>query len=364
MDARREARRFIYGFSVGMLVVGIFLFVGISLVGGFALSRLQSAQAVFEEAAGRSAISIFPEIVAGYQSGATNPIAASRWLVLGKDEVEGSGRGAVLTDSMILVTYRPLEGSVNLLSLPRDWYHPEYATKINALYTYGLDRSPNQPTFLVEAAMKEMLGVPLDHVVELSLEDVRGVIEVVGGIQVDVRRAFTDERFPRSGVDVTTETDPAVLYETVSFPAGLQVMDGETALKFMRSRHSTDLEEGNDEARVRRQQQVIEALVSALSSPQVVGDPLVLGRLYRWYADKFQSEVSLFELGRLAGSMAKSKKVPQMRKIDLPLVNTAIATEEAALLVHPPTNKYNQWVYEAEDPTFAEIHRFVQENGL
>ena len=110
--------------------------------------------------------------------------------------------------------------------------------------------------------------------------------------------------------------------------------------------------------------QVIEALVSALSSPQVVGDPLVLGKLYRWYADKFQAEVSLFELGRLAGSLAKSKKVPVMRKFDLPAVNTAVATEAAALLVHPATSKYGQWVYEAEDSTYAEIHRFIQENGL
>lgn len=354
MEWRPEFRRLMAGFSVGFLVVGMFVLAAFLLILNALWSRFALANAAFTQEAGRSPLTIFPEILGGYLSNQSSPVKASRWLILGKDEVPGSGREAVLTDSMIALTYRPAEGVVKLLSLPRDWYHPGYATKINALYSYGL----------VREAIQEMLGIQFDHVIELSLEDVRMMIDAVGGVEVDVERSFTDERFPRAGVDVTKESDPAVLYETVSFTAGRQKMMGDTALKFMRSRHSADLAEGTDEARVQRQQKVIEALVNSFSRSDVIGNPSVLGKLYRWYADRFQAEVPLFELGRLMAALAASGKVPQMQRVDLPLSNAAVATESGIILVHPPTAKYGQWVYEAEDESFAEVHEFIQKNGF
>lgn len=364
MAWRTEIRRLAYGFAVGMLVVGVLLGMAASFLGGQVAARLQAADAEFTAAAGRGALSIFPEILAGYFTGSADPVAASRFLVVGKDEVEGSGRQAVLTDTLLVVSYRPSQGAVKLLSLPRDWYHPGLATKINALLTYGAQRDPKQPARLLRATVEEMLGVPIDHVVELSLSDVKDVVDTIGGLEIEVRRGFTDDQFPREGVDVTAVADPGLLYETVSFQPGPQVMDGSTALKFMRSRNSADPLEGNDEARIRRQQQVIEALVNSLQSPRVVGDGRTLGKLYRWYADNFQAEVSLFELGRLAGSLADSRKVPQLTKVELPVTNEAVATESATLLVHPATQKYGQWVYEAEDPSFAELHRFIEAQGI
>jgi LCP family protein required for cell wall assembly len=361
---RESLRRTVKGFSLGMLAVSLLFLLLTQLVSTAVFGRLREANREFSDAAGRGALTIFPEILAGYLSGTAEPVAASRWLVLGKDEVEGSGRQAVLTDTMLVVSYRPVQGRVSLLPLPRDWYHPELATKINALLSYGLKRDPSHPTILVQDTVGEMLGLPLDHVVELSLADVSAVIDLIGGLEIDVRRAFSDERFPRAGVDVTRVSDPKLLYETINFQSGPQLMDGATALKFMRSRYSSDLEEGNDEARVRRQQQVIEALANSLQSPRIVGNARILGSLYRWYADRFQKEVSLFELGRMAGSLAKSKKVPEMIKLELPVTNQAVATESATLLVHPPTEKYGQWVYEAEDLDFSEIHDFMRVNDL
>ncbi len=359
-----KLRPWVKGFSLGVFLVGLFLLFLTEILVSSVLARLRVADRLFTDAAGRSALTILPEIMLGYFTGTAQPIAASRWLVLGKDEVAGSGRQVVLTDTMLVATYRPAEGKAVLLPLPRDWYHPELATKINALLTYGMEQNPRQPTQLVRTTIEQLLGIPIDHIVELSLADVSTVIDVIGGLEIEVRRSFSDDRFPRTDVDVTSVNDPELLYETISFQSGRQKMDGMTALKFMRSRYSSDPEEGNDEARIRRQQQVIEALVDSVQSSRVVGNPEILGKLYRWYADRFQKEFSLFELGRLAGSLASSKQVPALVKLELPVTNQAVATDSATLLVHPPTQKYGQWVYEAEDPSFAEAHQFAAANDL
>ncbi len=364
MEWRRELQRLVYGFSLGMLLTALVLLVGSRILGSLVWTRLGLANEEFTAAAGREPVSILPEILAGYQAAQTGPLTASRWLILGKDEVAGSGRVAVLTDTMLVATYQPADGVMKLLSLPRDWYHPVYATKINALYTYGQQYDPQQPTLLLKTALAEMLGLSFDHIVTLSLEDVRQLIDILGGVEVAVQRGFTDALFPRAGVDVTKVNDPALLYETVSFTAGSQVMSGETALKFMRSRYSTDPQEGNDEARVARQQLVIKALAADLMQPRVIGNPTILGNLYRWYADRWQTEVSLFDLGYLAGEIAVSHRSPELTKVDLPLTNAPVATNAAALLIHPPVAKYGQWVYEAADPSFAAIRQFIQSNGF
>ena len=364
MKFRDRLLSYVQAFSVSMIVFGLILGVLAQMAVIRVAHRLIAANQTFTQEAQRSPLSLFPEIWAGYQSAQQEPVQLSRWLILGKDQVEGSGRSAILTDSMIVATFQPSEGKVRLLSLPRDWYHPQLATKINALYAYGSQRDEKNPTTLVQSALSEMLGVNFDHVIELSLADVQEVIDAIGGIEVEVSHGFVDERFPRSGVDVRTVTDPNILYETIQFATGSQRMTGETALKFMRSRHSSDPEEGNDEARVRRQQKVIESLVEALSSTEVLVNPEKLARLYLWYADHFQSEVSLFELGRMMGAIAQSRKAPKIEKIDLPLTVQSTATDEAALLVHPPTEKYGQWVFEAEDPSYQEVHNFIQKSGL
>jgi anionic cell wall polymer biosynthesis LytR-Cps2A-Psr (LCP) family protein len=62
----------------------------------------------------------------------------------------------------------------------------------------------------------------IDHVIVLGIEDVEKLIDIVGKIEIDVPKGFTDTHFPVPGVDVSKVTDPKVLYEEVSFTQGLQ----------------------------------------------------------------------------------------------------------------------------------------------
>ena len=67
----------------------------------------------------------------------------------------------------------------------------------------------------------------------------------VGGVVVDVKRPLRDEYYPTADYGV----------ERIDIAAGPQVMDGDVALRYARSRHDS-----NDYSRAARQQQVIGAL--------------------------------------------------------------------------------------------------------
>lgn len=318
----------------------------------------------FVHGSGRSPLFLIPEFLVGYLSGQTLPVTEVRYLILGKDEVIGSNRPIVLTDTVMIATYRPEEGVVRLLSLPRDLYIPEEGMKVNALYAQGQQRSPRSPSSYPKEVLESILGVRFDGVIDVSLADLEEVINLIGGVEVDVPQAFTDPLFPRSGVDVTKERDPKVLYETLHFEAGRQVLSGELAGKYIRSRHSENPAEGNDGARTRRQQQVIEAIVRKVADPALITKPYFVGQLYAFYAQRYQRTLPITTLGSVAATLEKSGKIPHLEKVSLPLTELPRATDSATVLVHPPVTKYKQWAYEPVDPTWNQLRAFILEKKL
>ncbi len=85
----------------------------------------------------------------------------------------------------------------------------------------------------------------------------------MGGLKVNIGNSFIDKKFPIAGKenDDCGGDDPEFLcrYETVEFVKGEAIMDGETALKYVRSRNAQG-SEGNDFARSKRQQVIMDAL--------------------------------------------------------------------------------------------------------
>ena len=99
-------------------------------------------------------------------------------------------------------------------------------------------------------------------------------VDAVGGINIDVPAAFTDYQYPAGECDLGN-----CGYITVRFKAGMQHMNGATALIYTRSRHGNN-GQGSDFARSRRQQQIIVALKSQIESVGGIGKlPDVLNAL-------------------------------------------------------------------------------------
>jgi LCP family protein required for cell wall assembly len=206
-------------------------------------------------------------------------------------------QGGLLTDSIMIIKIDTGLKKIGLISVPRDswlelpshgWEEPR-GWKVNAAYAIGssgrqyLDR-PDE--FKGEAgggqfakhALEQVVGFPIDYFVALDFTGFEKSIDVLGGVDVFVARTFEDPFYPIPGeqenpcekteeqIAETVATLSAALveqefpcrYETLSFERGTQHLDGETALKFVRSRHAP--EDGGDFNRARRQRSVLLAV--------------------------------------------------------------------------------------------------------
>ncbi len=161
-----------------------------------------------------------------------------------------------------------------MIAIPRDIWVDNF--KINAAYTVSVEAT--------KQAVEKVTGLPVDYYAAVDFSRFESAINALGGISVDVPVAFDDFFYPVKGLEnelcgmtpekmaeihrlysgFDLEKQFACRYEHLHFDTGLQLMDGATALKFIRSRHSA--EHGGDFARGVRQQAVLTALRNKLIS--------------------------------------------------------------------------------------------------
>lgn len=176
-------------------------------------------------------------------------------LLLGTDE-RPSDQGAARTDSIVLLSINPQTHAVGMISLPRDLWVPipfnEYTTKINVAYIIGEDENyPGGGAQLAMDTVSSFIGRPIDYYASINFDGFVEIIDQLGGINVQVPKTIHDEEYPTENFGV----------ETFHLAAGSQHLDGETALKYARTRNNDD-----DYARARRQQLVIQASIDRITS--------------------------------------------------------------------------------------------------
>lgn len=191
-------------------------------------------------------------------------------LLMGKG---GAGHDAPdLTDTMIVVSVDTTKKQVSLISIPRDIWMDDLKAKINTAYYYGNQKKSGGGMVLARSIVEEVLGIQINYVAIVDFNVFKEVIDTIGGITVDVKNGFVDKQFPIAGKENDLcGGDPtfACRYETIEFKSGVQTMDGDTALKFVRSRHAVG-DEGTDLAREARQQLVIHAIIAKIATAGVI----------------------------------------------------------------------------------------------
>jgi len=204
-------------------------------------------------------------VVAALSGLAIGGYAVSAWvpsqarvniLILGVDRRPGQGY-VVRTDTMILAAILPSGPNIALLSIPRDLYVeiPKYGqNRINTAHFWGESEAAGTGPMLAIETVQSNFGVPVHHYVRIDFDGFRAVIDAVGGIDIVVDQAIVDDGYPSEN------------YRTIyiEIPAGLQHMDGETALRYARSRHGS-----SDFGRIERQQRILVALATRLLEPEV-----------------------------------------------------------------------------------------------
>lgn len=151
--------------------------------------------------------------------------------------------------------------------------------------------------------LSQAFGLPIDNYVAVDFDGFKKAVDVLGGVDVNVLKSFEDPQYPIDGKETDTcdtntadmfnkiepflkpgfdpkqreqvlkdpkldeflrnaTTEPELAfpcrYEKLDFKQGMTHMDGETALKYVRSRHS--LQDGSDFGRSARQQQLMQAV--------------------------------------------------------------------------------------------------------
>lgn len=202
-------------------------------------------------------------------------------LVLGKG---GEGHaGGDLTDTIIFASFSHADRGLTLISLPRDIWVPEIKAKLNTAYFWGKQKEEWGGLTLTKSLVEEILGQPVHYAVVLDFNGFKKIIDVLGGIEVNVETGFTDEKYPIEGKENDKcggDHEFKCRYETVHFLPGKQYMDGATALKFVRSRNAEG-EEGTDLARAARQQKVMKAVKDKTLSVGVLLSPRKLLSIWR-----------------------------------------------------------------------------------
>lgn len=179
--------------------------------------------------------------------------AGTTYLLAGSDsradgELPGDTTEGQRTDTIMLLTV-PSSGSTSLISLPRDTYAeiPGYGpNKLNAAFAFG------GAPLLVET-VEQLTGIGVDHYVEIGMGGVAGLVDAVGGVELCLDYVVDDP-------------DSKLVWEE----PGCQVVDGETALAFVRMRKA---DPQGDIGRSERQRQLIQAITSKVADPSLVTQP-------------------------------------------------------------------------------------------
>ena len=185
------------------------------------------------------------EVAHQLTTGISNPYREKylTFLILGLDQ--RPGEKGLLTDTILLVVFQTQTGNYLLFSIPRDLWLDDLKTKINALYYYGQEENPEDGTELIKKKLAAILSWPIDYTLILKMDQIKELIDLLGGIEIEVERGFIDYEFPKD--------DGSGEVMTIEFKPGRQIFNGERALQFIRSRKSKDPIEGTDEARQKRQ---------------------------------------------------------------------------------------------------------------
>jgi len=168
-----------------------------------------------------------------------------------RDDEAAAGTDPGRTDTMMLLRIDPQAKTAGLIGFPRDmWVDlPGFGQgRINTAYTYGelnAARVPGGGPGLAKRTLEANFGLHVDYYALVNLHGLEQIVDTLGGVVIDVEKPVKDNEYPFGDYGV----------QRLYIPAGLQYMDGATALQYARSRHSE-----NDIGRMGRQQRVLFAM--------------------------------------------------------------------------------------------------------
>jgi len=263
------------------------------------------------------------------------------FLLLG---VGGYGHdGGTLADTIMIVSVKPSTEEIALVSIPRDLAVniPGQGTyKINHTNYFGEKEKKNFGPAFTANILKDTFGVDIHYYLRVDFKAFKEIIDSIGGVKIDVERSFTDTEYPAANYE----------YQVVSFKKGVQVMSGDTALKYARSRHGNNWE-GSDFARSQRQQKVILALKEKLFSLGTLSNPAKLMGIFESVENNIATNL---QFGDMVNLLKEYRDIDTSKIITLVLDNSTdgylknAVGAGGAYLLKPVTGNFDEISYAIE----------------
>lgn len=217
------------------------------------VEEIRAQKEKLKELEKKSSEGIFGSITGGLGLGtasAANETARLNVLLMGLDTRDDDLTGR--SDVLILFSLDQSNGNVDMVSIPRDTYVEIVGKgkkdKINHAYAFGGEE-------MTIKTVEEHLNIDIDHHVVFNFNGFMDIVDALGGVGIDVPFDFSEQ-------DSTGKAGKMV------FKKGLQTLDGEQALAYVRMRKQ---DPAGDVGRNERQKQVIQAVVKELKTIQSVG---------------------------------------------------------------------------------------------
>lgn len=282
----------------------------------------------------------------------------------------GTHGGPNLTDTIIFVSLNSREDKVVLVSIPRDLWITELKGRINIAYAKG-------GISMAKSFVSKIVGQPIDYILLIDFYGFEKAINLLGGIDVNTSSALDDYEYPIFGKEddpcghsneelkalATASSQLAAFpcrYSHLHFDKGLQHMDGNRALEFIRSRHAEG-EEGTDFARNKRQGEVIKAIKDKVISLQTLLNPGKVIGLYSLIKGSIDTNIKEDEIDDFI-KLANKMKSASLQNVVLDYGDQE--KNQPGLLMHPDaTEDYDkEWVLipRTGNNNFSEIQKYVE----
>lgn len=205
--------------------------------------------------------------------------------------IGGAGHpGGQLADTIMVASIDPQNKKIAFLSIPRDLYVPIEGfgwDKINTAHSDGVnnEKKTGGGPALMKKTVSTILDLPIHYYIRADFDGFEKLINALGGITVDVKKAISDPYYP---------AEDMIHYDPFYIKAGSQNINGATALKFVRSRETT-----SDFDRASRQQQTLLAVKSKALSAGVLTNPKKITEIMKIVGDHVRTDLQLSEIERL-----------------------------------------------------------------
>lgn len=289
----------------------------------------------------------------------------------------GKHEGPNLSDTIIFASLNLKNPKITLVSLPRDMWSYDLKSKINTAYAIGQARKKGGGLILAKSVVGKITGQNIDYGVVIDFSGFVKAVDLMGGLDINVDRTFDDFEYPIEG----KENDPCgnkqedleklatassqleafpCRYEHIHFDKGRIHMDGETALKFVRSRHAKG-SEGTDFARSQRQEKVIRAFMDKIFSLSILVNPAKVIGLYDTLKDSIDTDIQKNEFDDFI-KLAEKFKSAKLQSVVIDYGDSG--TKRGGLLTHPfISQEFNfEWtlIPRSGRNDYSEIHEYIR----